>query len=91
MEREKAVIGVFITLEEPRAQMREEIADAGFYEFRHLISGQTLKFPRIQMYTVEELLSGVLVKIPAHAVEDTIKKAVRQKKSRSLEGQILLL
>jgi site-specific DNA-methyltransferase (adenine-specific) len=90
VEREKAVIGVFITLEEPTAPMRAEAADAGFYEFRHIISGQVLKFPRVQIFTVEELLAGMMVKMPAHALEDTIRKAERKKKE-PWGGQILLL
>jgi hypothetical protein len=89
VEREKAVIGVFITLEEPTAPMRAEAAEAGFYEFRHIISGQVLKFPRIQIFTVEELLAGAMVKMPAHAVEDTIRKAERKKKE-PWGGQVLL-
>jgi site-specific DNA-methyltransferase (adenine-specific) len=90
VEREQAAVGVFITLEEPTAPMRAEDADAGYYEFKHVISGQVLIFPRIQIFTVEELLAGAMVKIPAHAVEDTIRKAERKKKE-SWGGQILLL
>jgi hypothetical protein len=90
VEREQAAVGMFITLEEPTAPIRAEAADAGYYEFKHVISGQVLKFPRIQIFTVEELLAGAMVKIPAHAVEDTIRKAERKKKE-SWGGQILLL
>ena len=79
IEREKAVIGVFITLEEPTGPMRSEAADAGFYEMQSLISGRA-KFPRIQVFTVEELLNGAMVKIPAYAMEATIKRAERKKK-----------
>jgi site-specific DNA-methyltransferase (adenine-specific) len=91
VERERAMIGVFITLEEPTAPMRAEAAGSGFYEFRHIISGQVLTFPRIQMFTVEELLAGGMVKMPPHAIEDTIKKAVRRKKDAPTGGQIFLL
>jgi site-specific DNA-methyltransferase (adenine-specific) len=90
VEREKAVIGVFITLEEPTAPMRAEAADAGFYEFRHLISGQELKFHRIQIFTVEELLEGAMVKIPAHAMEATVKRAERRRKEPPEEQPPLL-
>ena len=91
LEREKAVIGVFITLSEPSAPERAEAADAGFYEIIHPISGQGMKFPRIQIYTIEELLNGALVKIPAHALEATIKKAGRLQKQGNESEQTKLL
>jgi site-specific DNA-methyltransferase (adenine-specific) len=90
LEREKAVIGVFLTLSEPSASMRAEAADAGFYEISHPISGQGMKFPRIQIFTVEELLHGAMVKIPAYALEATIKKAERVRKNNKPEQTKLL-
>jgi len=90
VEREKAVIGVFITLEEPTGPMRAEAASAGFYEFRHVISGSDLKFPRIQIFTVEELLNGAMVRMPAHAIEDTIRRAERRTKEAP-DSQLPLL
>jgi site-specific DNA-methyltransferase (adenine-specific) len=89
IEREKAVIGVFITLEESTAPMRSEAADAGFYEMQNPISGRA-KFPRIQVFTVEELLNGAMVKIPAYAMEATIKRAERKKKEMTDEQLPLL-
>jgi hypothetical protein len=50
VDREKAAIGLLITLQSPTRDMRTEAADAGFYQSpwgRH---------PRIQILTVEELL-----------------------------------
>ena len=35
LERERAQIGVYITLEEPTKPMKEEAASAGFYEPEH--------------------------------------------------------
>ena len=35
IEREKAAVGLFITLEEPSGPMRKEAATAGFYEPEH--------------------------------------------------------
>ncbi len=90
VEREKAVIGVFITLEEPTSPMRVEAASAGFYEFHHIISGSDQKFPRIQIFTVEELLNGAMVRMPAHAIEDTIRRAERRTKETP-DSQLPLL
>ncbi len=52
VEREKAEIGLFVTLAEPTKPMLTEAVSAGFYEFP---KGQ---FPKIQILTIEDLLSG---------------------------------
>jgi len=74
VEREKAAIGVFITLEPPTAPMRSEAASAGFYEKREL-GGK--KYPRIQIITIEELLQGHKIDYPAaaEAVNVTFRQA----------------
>ncbi|HSH21490.1 MAG TPA: hypothetical protein VK992_02580 [Candidatus Caenarcaniphilales bacterium] len=51
-EREKAEIGLFITLEEPSREMELEATTAGFYTSP--ISGRD--YPRIQILTIRELL-----------------------------------
>jgi hypothetical protein len=56
MERDKAAIGLFITLEEPKSPMVEEADSAGFY--RTEILGKSYEFPRIQILTVRGLLDG---------------------------------
>lgn len=53
VEREKAQIGLFITLTPPTRPMQVEAAAAGFYESPH--SGA---FPKIQILTIEGLLAG---------------------------------
>lgn len=58
VEREKAAIGLFITLQPPSKDMRTEAADAGFYE------SPWGKHPRIQILTVEELLDGKKADLP---------------------------
>lgn len=60
MDRESAAIGVFITLEKPSAQMIAEACDAGFYQ---TFAG-AIKYPKIQILTVEELLHGAEIKMP---------------------------
>ena len=52
VEREKAQIGLFVTLAEPTKPMIREAASAGFYESPH--SG---KFPKIQILTIDGILS----------------------------------
>ena len=55
MEREDAVIGICATLEAPSEPMRQEAIAAGFYEPESLPGNQ---FPKVQILTIEELLSG---------------------------------
>jgi DNA modification methylase len=59
LDREKAQIGVLISLNEPTGPMRSEAASAGFYEAK--LYGQ---FPRVQLLTVSELLAGQTIKMP---------------------------
>ena len=60
VEREKAELGLFITLEEPTRDMRAEAASAGFY---HSDIWQR-DYPRMQIRTVAELLAGNNFDIP---------------------------
>ncbi len=53
VEREKAEIGLFVTLAEPTKPMITEAASAGFYESPHMGA-----FPKIQILTIDDLLSG---------------------------------
>jgi site-specific DNA-methyltransferase (adenine-specific) len=77
LEREKAAIGAFISLAEPTAPMWKEAATAGFYEPEHLPG---LQFPRVQILTIEELLTGKKLAYPRIAPDVTFKKAPRQRK-----------
>ena len=54
INRESAAIGVFLTLEEPTAQMKQEAVTAGYYNS----PGWNQDYPRIQILTVKDLLSG---------------------------------
>ncbi len=62
VEREKADLGLFITLEEPTRDMRAEAASAGFY---HSVIWQR-DYPRMQLRTIAELLEGRAFDIPYH-------------------------
>jgi hypothetical protein len=59
IEREKADIGVLISMEPPTQLMRSEAASAGFYQAP---SGK--RHPRMQLLTVAELLGGKGVDYP---------------------------
>ncbi len=61
VEREKAAIGVFITLKPPSKPMKTEAASAGFYKSA-LWAGD---FPKIQILTIEELLAGASITMPS--------------------------
>ena len=54
MSREKSIMGVFITLEQPTNPMSKEAMSAGYYE-SSVYDGQRL-YPRIQIITIEKLL-----------------------------------
>ena len=54
VQREKAAIGLFVTLAEPTKQMVTEAVRAGFFESELIAT----KYPKIQILTIEELLNG---------------------------------
>lgn len=76
VERERAKVGIFITLAEPTAPMRTEAIKAGFYETEF---GQ---FPKLQILTVEELLSGKRPQLPWLE-----QRSFRRAKREALEGR----
>lgn len=77
--RERAAIGVLISLDEPTRKMRAEAASAGFYS-----SPWGTKHPKIQLLTVAELLAGKTVDRPRTAGADvTFKKAPRVKATKA--------
>lgn len=71
VDREKAAIGVFITLEKPTSHMRQEAISAGYYHS----TGWERDHPRIQILTVEELLHGARIDMPPQ--HGTFKDAQR--------------
>ena len=75
MERENAAIGIFITLEEPTEPMRQEAIAAGFYEPDSLPGNQ---YTKVQIYTIEELLSGASPEYPRFGAAATFRQAPRQ-------------
>lgn len=59
--RESAALGVFITLEEPTADMKKEAISAGFYRSPH----SQQDYPRIQIVTIADLLTGIRLNMPS--------------------------
>ena len=81
IEREKAAIGVLITLEPPTRDMTTEAVSAGFYK-----PAWWEPCPRIQILTVEQLLHGAQVKMPpAHG---TFKQAQKVKPDEGTQGAL---
>lgn len=81
LDREKAAIGVLITMEDPTKPMRTEAAGAGFYESAWG-AGATTKHPRLQILTIEDLLGGKTIDAPPTRDLRTFKKAPRAARPR---------
>ena len=81
MEREKAELGLFITLEEPTRPMLQEAVAAGFYEPEHYPGQQ---YPRLQILTIDELLAGKPAEYPRMGLQTTFRQAPRRRRA---EGQ----
>lgn len=72
LEREKAPIGVFLTLAQPTRPMEAEAAAAGFYTL-----GER-RYPRLQIITVEQALNGAKPAIPLVDAGAAFKRARRE-------------
>jgi len=82
LEREKAEMGVFITLEEPTKPMSEEAVSAGHYHS----GGWGKDYPRMQILTVEQLLNAPdrphpgCLRTPERVLRETFKEAPKHKR-----------
>ena len=76
VDREKAKIGIFITLAEATGPMKTEAVKAGFYETPH--HG---KVPKLQIFTIADLFAGKKPNIPFVDVT-SFKAAPREKTSK---------
>jgi len=72
LEREKSPIGVFLTLNPPTRPMQTEAAAAGFYE------NDFGRYPRIQIITIEDALSGVRPRLPVVDTGAAFRRAGRE-------------
>jgi site-specific DNA-methyltransferase (adenine-specific) len=69
LDREKAEMGVLISFEEPTGPMRKEASSAGFY------TSPWGKHARLQLLTVEDLLTGKGIDRPPIQTSTTFKRA----------------
>ncbi len=73
IEREKAAIGVFITLEKTSRDMQTEALSVGKYRY----ADTEREYPKLQILTIEELLNGATINMPP--TQHTFQKAERVK------------
>jgi DNA modification methylase len=78
VKREKAVIGVFITLNSPTKPMEIEAVREGFYIPEHFPKD---RYPRIQILTIEDILKEASIQYPRLA-DATFKTAERKYKAQ---------
>ena len=86
LDREKAAIGILISLQPPTGPMETEAASAGFFE--HKING--LKYPKLQLRTVKELMEGKGIERPSTIADtdETFKKAPESKKKHDQQTEL---
>lgn len=77
LDREKAAIGVFVTLEPPSTDMTTEAIKAGKYHS----PGWNQDYRRVQILTIEEMLQGKQVHMPPTA--QTFKQAPKAGKGKA--------
>ena len=83
VENQKAAMGVFICLDEPTPDMTTEAVKAGFY----ISEMWQQKYPKIQILTVEALLSGAQIQMPPSGY-GTFKQAPKAKKEEGKQGDL---
>lgn len=85
IEREKAQIGVLLTMQEPTKPMRTEAAEAGFYQS----PGAGTSHPRLQILTISELLAGKKIDMPFGGQGNvTFKKAKKAPVQEGSQGAL---
>ena len=75
LDREKAPIGVFLTLEPPTRPMEKEAISAGFYTLGDR------QYPKLQIITIEQALGGMKPAIPLIDTGAAFKRAAREASS----------
>ena len=82
VDNQKAVIGVFITLENPTKPMVTDAVKAGYYE------RWNNKYPKIQIRTIEELLQGKGIEYPKTPIDITFRKAEKVETTQETQLEI---
>ena len=85
MARENADIGLFITLNPPTRPMTQEATSAGIYTPDHYPDH---RYPRVQVLTIEDLLSGAEAEYPHFAPEATLPRAPRRRRASAAQGRL---
>jgi len=88
MDNAKAQIGVFLTLDNPTRPMMEEALAAGYYKPSIVGDAQYVQCLRIQILTIEELLSGKKVQYPIHE-NVTFRRAERVEEEQKEQFELL--
>jgi DNA modification methylase len=92
LEREKAAIGVYISLNPATRDMNEEAANAGFYKSGELGAAS---YPKVQILTIEDLLDGKTILSPSYVRDRegnrTFKRAPREKKLKKEKNKAVTL
>ena len=89
MEREKAEMGLLVTLEPPTEPMRQEALAAGLYVPEHF---PDRRFPRVQIATLQELLDGNGPTLPrglGRTADPTFRRAARHRRSAGRSERML--
>jgi DNA modification methylase len=82
VDREKAEMGVLITLQQPTLPMRREAASAGFYRSGSEGVGTWGDHPRLQLLTVEQLLNGARIDMPPLTGNLTFRRPPKAERRR---------
>ena len=83
VERDAAAVGVLICIEPPTKPMLKEAAEAGFYT-----SPAGTQHPRLQVLTIEQLLNGKKLDLPAWHDVRTFKKAPKAKGTKRKDAEL---
>ena len=86
LDREKAAIGILISLQPAIGPMETEAASAGFYEQKT----NKQRYPRLQLRTVKELMEGKGIERPSTvaATDEMFKKAPESKKKQGQQTEL---
>jgi len=86
LDREKAAIGVLISMQSDTKDMKIEAVTAGFYES----TSWGKKYPKVQLFTVADLLAGKTIEMPPiKQVQATFKKAPKDTTKLGEQSELL--
>lgn len=89
VEREKAALGLFITLAEPTGPMRTEAVKTGFWEADAFPGMPRWRISRVQIMTVRELLAGTRPNISLVDLTSAFRRAPVADDSRARQDRLL--